>query len=112
MVGLSEIEVVELARSIYAKNPSHSWCQVEPGKYCVIYANGHAQARLKRYINIDILFEKAINNYNVVAFNAEHSTEEVLAVYDQIISELKAKYALETTRELHDDIRTEVAIEV
>lgn len=102
MIGLSEqIRIMEAARRVYAANPSHASRGFMPkgGGDCVNTAIAKVCDK-SHWIEMQLVFARSIGSEENIAsemalytivFNEVHSTEEVLAAFDQVISELKAK---------------------
>jgi hypothetical protein len=93
---VSTVDVLRAARDLYAQAPSHAPHESAPaeGTYCVITATAAAAARLRwsaEPANQRLrLFAGADG---LVDWNAEHSTEEVLAAFDRAIEAEQAKVA-------------------
>lgn len=89
------VDVLREARALYAAAPSHAPAGdfPETGTRCVVMAIDKALTddRTGRsagnYLDVEREFAKAFGGVpaDVVPFNAEHSTEEVLAVFDKAI---------------------------
>lgn len=85
---VSTVEVLRQARELYARAPSHAGVDETPkrGTYCVV----HAIAAVARDGEQMFLSEMALRfaarpHGSLVAWNAENSTETVLAAFDRAI---------------------------
>lgn len=81
------------ARRLYASAPSHArrGNSPRPGTYCIVYATCYAKddtgAGPLVEAAADSVLERVVGpDINVVDFNANHSTAEVLSVFDTAIS--------------------------
>lgn len=96
MVGLSEqIKIMENARALYAAEPSHASRDIvlPSDGHCVNTAISTSCSVAERYQMYQLFarYSGLGTPPQVVIFNELSSTEEVLAAFDQVISELKAK---------------------
>lgn len=85
----TNLEVLKLARSLYASAPSHAGPRsaVPADKYCPITALSWACERYPEHNFNEIeAFLTRITGPGLVNYNAVHSTEEVLSVFDQAIA--------------------------
>lgn len=85
---MTTAEVLRDARALYAANPSHagSGTDPDPGTHCVIYAVNTAAAEDGPFDSAISAFTSAIDSSDcLVNWNAEHTTEEVLAAFDRAI---------------------------
>lgn len=83
---MTTAELLRGARALYAKNPSHAGegSLPEDGCECVMTAL-HAVAEWSTDDAYDALCDAAGIESGLVAWNAEHTTEEVLAAFDTAI---------------------------
>lgn len=90
---MTTTEILQAARALYAAAPSHAPANTMPSRhtYCPITAIAEAEdaaAECSLYRPAVERFERAIpesSRYTVASFNADHSTQEVLAVFDAAI---------------------------
>lgn len=86
---MTTAEVLQKARGLYFRAPSHAaeGDIPRPGTFCVVLAldealrsdrSGGSECSFNEAL---AAFESAIGSTNVVRFNAEHSTGEVLAAF-------------------------------
>lgn len=86
-------EVLRKAKGLYALAPSHAAAgdMPRPGTRCIVLALDEAvradrSGESERAFNEALAtFQAASEDSRLVEFNAEHSTEEVLAVFDKAI---------------------------
>ena len=96
---MTTVEVLHAARELYATNPSHVPYPETPayGTYCAVTAISHSAMRLWSgglYDNAREALARATGNppwVSIPRWNAEHSTEEVLAAFDEAIANEEAK---------------------
>ncbi len=86
------LETLIKARALYASAPSHCRERGMPelGTYCPVTALYHAQGGL-HIVGVSTglsALRDAMGNGYVTAYNAEHTTEEVLAAFDKAIASL------------------------
>ena len=85
---MTTVEVLRKARALYAANPSHapSGEAAEPGRVCVVLAIDFASGpRIYCYEAENAVHQACGARESVVKWNAEHTTEEVLAAFDKAI---------------------------
>lgn len=83
-------QVLIEARELYASAPSHApfGSQPEEGTYCALSAIAEAKNGIGHYWDARAMLVAAGNlaeGESLVKFNATHTTEEVLALYDRAI---------------------------
>lgn len=88
----SVADVLRAARELYAQAPSHAdVCDdPEPGTHCVLSATDAASMALgtgDAGCGADRVLRQAIGGRELVSWNAESSTETVLAAFDRAIRE-------------------------
>src|SRR4051812_42443448 len=87
---MSTVEILVRARALYAEAPSHARpaYHPEPGTRCVVFALGDAGGRMNvdYFPAHDALADAMGGCRSVVEWNAEHTTEEVLAAFDRAIA--------------------------
>lgn len=83
----SVADVLREARRLYAANPSHAPAGqgVPAGQHCVISAIHVATKGLGYYQAARRFFDEAAGTMDAARFNASHSTETVLEVFDRAI---------------------------
>lgn len=88
---MTTAETLRTARERYAANPSHAEhaARPEPGTYCMITAIPSIGPREVGSAQ-EMLRQAAGGVVSLVDFNAAHSTEEVLAVFDKAIAAAEA----------------------
>lgn len=83
------LEVLKTARALYADSPSHApeFTMPEEGTYCMITALDAAATRTEAASPAYRALVSALPRGErlLVTFNANHTTEEVLAVFDKAI---------------------------
>lgn len=81
------VEVLRKARELYAQAPSHAPSGEWPaeGTYCVSTAIGTAGGASKAMLDAHDFFEGVIGTPLIPEWNAESSTETVLAAFDRAI---------------------------
>lgn len=92
------VSILEQARNLYASNPSHVPFPQTPGlgTHCVITAvrtaiepeSGPGFGTMRRIDAAQDALKYAAGVRSLVHFNATHTTEEVLAVFDAAIAAL------------------------
>lgn len=82
------VEMLRNARALYAANPSHAAgsCSVESGTHCPITAITEATFSSHSSWHVIEAFRSAAGDpHSIAAWNAQHTTEEVLAAFDRAI---------------------------
>jgi hypothetical protein len=89
VMTVSTVDVLRAARDLYEQAPSHVPCGTRPvrGTYCVSTA---IQASAGSALVISA-FTSVIGTHRLATWNAEHSTEEVLAAFDRAIEAEQTK---------------------
>lgn len=89
---MTTVDVLRKARGLYAASPSHALPDdiPKPGTDCVLTALNKVVCddsgrSLENYEAASDALVAAFGTDRLVEFNAEHSTEEVLAVFDKAI---------------------------
>ena len=84
---MTTVEVLRKARELYAANPSHApaGARPEPGTVCVILAIDRSSGPVGYSSEAEYAVLRAAGASGVVTWNAEHTTEEVLAAFDKAI---------------------------
>lgn len=79
------LDILTAARKRYAENPSHAGVgdYPEPGTVCAVTA--FAPVQESAWAGIDALQDIVPSSSGLVRWNAEHTTEEVLALFDRAI---------------------------
>lgn len=78
------------ARALYAASPSHapSFQSPTPGTYCPIYALGVSVPFAADWpAGAEMALVRAAGTDRIPTWNAEHTTEEVLAAFDRAIAD-------------------------
>jgi hypothetical protein len=90
----ASVSILTRARALYASAPSHAPIHEvpEPGCFCVATALAEAVCEEavvvggRDHNNVAVsALRMAANTDNLVTYNAEHSTEEMLEVFDRAI---------------------------
>lgn len=89
----TQLAVMRRAREIYAAAPSHADPGVTPddGTYCAVTACSQARREHGGRYFVDswgLLDDHCYSRHHmsVVRFNATHSTDEVLALFDEVLA--------------------------
>lgn len=84
---MTTVEVLRKARALYEANPSHApGCDpVEPGRVCLMWSLDYAAGPRGADKDVYSAIDRAAGTNQLVKFNAEHTTAEVLAVFDRAI---------------------------
>ena len=84
---MTDKEKLIAARELYASSPSHAgtWTAPSEGSYCIITACDKVGLSLYGEA-MNILRDSAGDGECLVNFNADHTTEEVLAAFDKAIA--------------------------
>jgi hypothetical protein len=87
---MSDVAVVlRKARDLYAANPSHAPFPLLPprGTYCAVLAIYRAPGSINEHLEAEQTLTDVAGGRDLIDWNAENSTETVLAAFDKAITE-------------------------